>query len=284
MIPTPRRGNALIALSAVFFATMAVLVRTLAGRVPAAQVVVFRHLVGLSVIGAYFLFRGRGPTLARPRLLLLRGVFGGAAVLSYFVAIERLGAAPATILNYASPIYATFWAALLLKERPSRMSLVGLVCATVGAILVASSTHPTASWTSLGGALAGIASGVFGGAAITAVKAARSNADAPTVFGAFSLVGLLMGLLPAVSTWTTVDAPTLLVLLLVGFLALVGQLLFTQGLAYTTATSGSATTQLVPVLSWALAVLFLKEPIQPLAAGGALFSVGGVLLGIVPRK
>ena len=100
-------GLVAIAASALFFALMAVTTRTLAGRVPAPQVSLVRFAVGLLGAGVLFLARGRGPDLRRRGLLVLRGGFGGAAVLTYFVAIERLGVAPGTVLNYTAPVFAS---------------------------------------------------------------------------------------------------------------------------------------------------------------------------------
>lgn len=278
---SPRTGLLLIALSSAFFAGMAVLARTLAGRVPAAELVTLRHVVGVLAMAAWFVARRRGPTLKRPGLLALRGVLGGAAVLTYFIAIDRLGAATATVLNYLSPVYAAVWAWLFLAERPGKALWAGLGLATLGAVLVTlATTGGGAPEATVVGALSGLVSGVFGGGAMATVKAVRDDADAPTVFTSFSLVGLLLAAPVAAPGWVPLDGKTWLVAGAVGVLALTGQLLFTLGMGFTTATAGSATTQLVPVLSWVLSIGLLGEAVRPLAALGALLCVGGVLLGL----
>lgn len=277
-------GTAVIALSSLFFAAMAVLSRTLAGRVPAAEQVVVRHAIGLAVIALVFAARRQVPVLKRPGLLALRGVLGGGAVLAYFVAIERLGAAPATVLNYISPVFAALWAAAFLGERPSRTMFLGLVLATGGAALVtlASGDFTTLSSSAVG-ALAGLASALLGGAAMATVKAAREDADAFTIFLAFSVLGLAMGVPFAAAHWVPLGGAELATGALIGALAVAGQLLFTWGMGHTTATAGSATTQLVPVFAWTMAIGLLGEPVRPLAFAGALLCVAGVLVGVVRR-
>lgn len=276
-----RRGTALIALSSLFLGLMAVVARTLADRVPASELVVIRHAVGLIAMAAYFLARRRPPSLARPGLLFLRGFFGGGAVLTYFYAIHELGAAPATVLNYISPVYAAVWAALFLSERPSRMTIVGLVLATLGATLVTLSTASLSSFTGSGlGALSGIASGLFGGAAMATIKAVREDNDPFTVFLAFCVVGLAMSAPFAIRSYVPLEGATLAIALLVGVLAIVGQVLFTWGMGLTSATAGSATTQLVPAFAWVLALTWLGERVTALAVVGAVCCVGGVLLGM----
>ena len=56
-------------------------------------------------------------TFQRLDLLLYRGLFGGVAVLLYFLAIEHIPVGIATLLNYSSPIFSVAFAALFLGER-----------------------------------------------------------------------------------------------------------------------------------------------------------------------
>lgn len=264
---------------------MAVLARTLSAEVPAAELVVIRHAVGLVAMAALFVAQRRRPSTTRPWLLFLRGFLGGGAVLCYFYAIHSLGAAPATVLNYIAPVYAAVWAALFLKERATRLVLVGLVIATVGAVLV---TVSTGDFDGRGappvGAFAGILAGLFGGAAMATIKAVREDTDSATVFLSFCAVGLLMAAPFAVPQWVPLSGSTLAVALLIGLLAVAGQLLFTWGMGFTSATTGSATTQLVPVFAWVLALGWLHERVTSLAVVGAVLCVGGVLLGMAGRS
>jgi len=285
-IAAPRRsGVGLIALSSLFFAVMAVTARTLAGQVPPAQLVTLRHVVGLGGMAVFFPALRRKPNLSRPWLLLLRGVLGGTAVLTYFTAIHHLGAAPATVLNYAAPIYAAVFAAVFLGERPTPFMAVGLVLASAGAALVALSGEGLHfSGASGVGAIAGVASGIAGGAAMTTIKAVREDADSGTVFLAFSVVGLAMAAPLAVGHWVPLEGWVLVRVLAVGVLAIFGQMLFTWGMGHTSATVGSATTQLVPAFSWVLALGVLKEQVTAASVLGAVMCVAGVLLGAMRRR
>jgi drug/metabolite transporter (DMT)-like permease len=264
---------------------MAITTRTLAGRVPAAQVSLVRFVVGLSGAGVLFLARRRGPDLRRWGLLVLRGGFGGAAVLTYFLAIERLGAAAGTVLNYTAPVFASVFAHLFLGERSAWTARSGLVLATLGAALVAfSSASASPLATPVVGVLAGLSAPVFGGAALTAMKKVRDDTDALSVFFALCAVGLVLSLPFAVNSWVPIDETTLVPLLAIGGLGLLGQLLLTWGMGHTTATAGSATTQLVPAFAWVLALGWLHEAVQPLAVLGAALCVSGVVGGVIPWR
>lgn len=276
-----RNGVAIIALSSLFFGVMAVTTRLLSGVVPAAQVVTVRFAVGAVACAAYFLLRGVRPQLKQWKLLLGRGIFGGLAVLTYFFAIERLGAAAATVLNYSSPIYAAFFAAWFLGEQSTWLKRTGLLAATVGSALVTLSSAPLTSFVPDLGAIAGVASAVVGGAAMTSIRKLRNDTDAVTIFFAFCVVGAVISAPVAAPTWVPLDGRALWLCLAVGLLSIGGQLLFTWGMGYTTATMGSATTQLVPAVAWVLSVVWLSEPLTALGTLGALCCVTGVLLGVV---
>jgi drug/metabolite transporter (DMT)-like permease len=274
------RGTWLIVVSSVFFAVMAVLARHLSATVPAAQLSFVRFAVGAVLMTVWFLTRREAPDVRRPVKLLLRGLFGTGAVLTYFIAIEKLGSGPATVLNYCSPIWAAVFAGLVLHERPTGLSRIGLGLATLGAILVSIATGEFKEPLSPGlGGLAGLASGVFGGAAITVIRSLRQDTNAATVFLAFSVVGASVSGPLSAPGWVPLEGGLLAACLVMGLLSVGGQLLFTSGMGFTSATAGSAITQLVPVLAWVLGLTVLKEPLQPLSALGALLCVTGVLLG-----
>lgn len=281
--PGSGRGTSVIALASLFFALMAVATRTLAGAVPAAQVSAVRFAVGLAGAVLLLVLRRRGPDLRAWRLLALRGVLGGAAVLTYFFSIEALGAAPATVLNYSSPVFASLFAFLFLKERSSVASRFGLALATLGAGLVAWASgggHGSGRAHTLG-IVAGLLTPVIGGAAMATIRRVRDETDSLSVFLAFCLVGLVMSLPLSLASWVPITSSVAPTLLAVGALGLLGQLLFTWGMGHTTATLGSATTQLVPVLAWILAIGWLHESVSALAVVGAILCVGGVLVGVV---
>lgn len=278
-------GTAVIAVSSLFFGVMAVLTRTLAGQVPAAQIAAVRFAVGIAGCGLLFAWNRRMPSLVQWRLLGLRGLFGGVAVVTYFFAIERLGAAPATVLNYSSPIYAAAFAAWFLGETSTSLRRVGLLVATSGAVLVTFSSGSVANPLVPDiGAIAGVLSAISGGAAMTVIRRLRNDTDALTVFLAFCVVGFLVSVPLAAPGWVPMSGHALAICLAVGVLSIAGQLLFTYGMGFTSATSGSATTQLVPAVAWTLALGWLGEPVTVLGVVGAVLCVSGVLLGVVPWR
>ena len=106
MAPDPARSPSLILLgSSLSFAVMAFAAKLASQSLPGDQVAFLRFALML----APFLVRPRlvreALTYQRLDLLAYRGVFGGVAVLLYFLAIEKIPVGMATLLNYSSPVW-----------------------------------------------------------------------------------------------------------------------------------------------------------------------------------
>jgi drug/metabolite transporter (DMT)-like permease len=272
-----------IALSSVCVSAMALLARSLGASLPASELVVLRFAVGLVGLLLLFAVTGRRPVLRHPRMLLLRGVLGGATVLTYFHAIAAVGVGPATLLNYLSPIHGALFAWLFLRE-PIRPRLVlGLVCSALGAGLVLlgqSQAHAAFSWP---GAVEGFLSGVFAGGVVTSVKRLREDTDSLSIFLAFCVVGLAVSLPLAVPQWVWPSPHGALLAVAMGLFAFASQLLWNQAIKHVPAASAGAVSFLTPAISFVVAVVVFDEVPTALTSAGALLCVAGVAIGVIRR-
>ena len=64
----------------------------------------------------------------------MRGAYGGAAVLFYFIGIAHLPVGIATLLNYTAPVFTAIYAALFLGEAITRATLGALALTSVGVV------------------------------------------------------------------------------------------------------------------------------------------------------
>ncbi|MFN2370249.1 MAG: DMT family transporter [Candidatus Krumholzibacteriia bacterium] len=177
--------------SGLSFALMAASVK-LAGDLPVAVKVFFRNLVTLGITAVALAHARANPFAATPfwPLLLVRAVCGLAGVWLYFVALGGMNLADASLLNKTSPFFATLFAVLLLGERLVRAMVPVLLLAFLGAALV---IKPAFAYSPLP-ALAGLASGLFAGAAYTAVRSLKGRAAPDRIIFVFSLVSILVTL------------------------------------------------------------------------------------------
>src|SRR4029077_14402161 len=122
---------------------MALATKVASARLPGPQVAFIRFLIGIVACG---IARIRVPMRARNKVgLLLRGAYGGAAVLFYFMAIAHLPVGIATLLNYTAPVFTAIYAALFLGEAITRPTLGALGLTTIGVVMVMQGTAPAGS-------------------------------------------------------------------------------------------------------------------------------------------
>jgi drug/metabolite transporter (DMT)-like permease len=277
-----RRPPAVAALAsaALVFAIMAVLARAAAGRVPATEIAFVRFAVGLLACGVAAL---RVPFRAHNKLgLVLRGAYGGTAVLFYFLAIAHLPVGIATLLNYTMPVFAAIYAAVFLREVVARGTLLALAITTVGVALVIAGTAPPRADGGLGVGvwhLVGLGSAMLSGAAVATIRQVRKSDGSWEIFAAFCVAGALVTGPPALVQWVPPRPAEWAALIGVGLTSVIAQLLMTYALRYVRAALGGVIAQLTPVGSMALGWLLLDERIGGLALVGAALTLAGVTLG-----
>ncbi|WP_041454034.1 DMT family transporter [Anaeromyxobacter sp. K] len=280
-----RRARALLFASAVLFGASAALAKLAARQgMSGGQATLVRFAIGLAAVLA--LFRARPGTFRphRKDLLFARGLFGGVAALLYFLAIERIPAGEATLLNNTFPIWAVLLSLFVLNERPTVHLWIALAVASAGVWLVlgGGSVRLGLGW----GEGLGIVSGVLGGAAVTAIRALRPTDNAPTIFFSFSVGGLLVSLPFALQAWPSAPG-AYLAALGVGAVAFLAQLSMTEAYGALSVPEAALWQQLTPIASY-LWALSLGERLSLATVLGVLLGLGGILygslLGHAPRE
>jgi drug/metabolite transporter (DMT)-like permease len=278
-----RQAVGTLVASAVVFGFMAVTARVASRRIPAAEVAMFRFLLGVLVVAVVAV---TGRATLRPTKwgwLLMRGIFGGTAVLLYFSCIEHVGAGLATLLNYTAPVWTMLLGWWLLGERPRRTAAVALVLTLLGVVGVVGGSLRTVHngvW-----ALAGVFSAMASGVAITSIRAVRRRSadgageSAWTVFASFTGFGLLVtlpGVFGPLGRWVTPLASDWGILAAVAVLSVVAQLLMTQALEHVTGATMGIIHQLTVIVAMLCGVLFLGERLAGWSLVGSVLTVSGV--------
>jgi drug/metabolite transporter (DMT)-like permease len=273
------RARALLFGASVLFGLSAVLVRLATrGGMNGGQVTLVRFAVGLAAVVGIFAAR---PGTFQPRrkwLLASRGGFGGISALLYFLAIERIPAGEATLLNNTFPIWAVLLSLFLLNERPTIHLLVALALASAGVFLVLGGGGVQLG---LGtGELVAVISGVSGGAAVTSIRALRaSHTNAFTIFFSFAVGGLLVAIPFAFDAWPTTPLPWIATLG-VGVVAFLAQLFMTEAYGALSVPEAAVWQNLTPIASY-LWALTLGESMGWSTVLGVLLGVAGIVYGSV---
>lgn len=238
-----------------------------------------RFMISLVPIMIVPSFRRAAFTFQRIDLLIYRGLFGGVAVLLYFLAIAHIPVGIATLLNYTTPIFSGFFAAMFIGESIRPRVILPLAVALLGVVLVVSGRDTPQHLLGIGvWELAGLGSAILSGAAVTAIRSARRTEGAWAIFASFSLFGLVATAPFALWSWTEPTLHEWGLLLAVGILSIGAQLLMTYSYRWVETVTAGVISQLAVVISMVLGFTFLHDAITTKAAVGSLLTLTGVLL------
>ena len=266
----PADGLVTILAASFLFGVMAVCVRAVSTEIPPAQVAFVRFAGALALLVGTAGRRALRPAAAPVRVLVLRGVFGGGAILLWFHGIRDAGAALATVLHSAYPVFAAFFAALLLGERVTPATAAALALNLSGAALVVGGELNLETATTRGAFLS-LAAAVLAGAAVTTARHLRARESATVVTTWFMLTGTAMSAPALALGMPSLSATTVAGLVGIVLTSTGAQWLLHEGLGTTTAARASLAAATNIVVASFLEALVLGARLSPrLLAGGGL--------------
>ena len=277
----PVQGALLLALSALLFSLMGVLIREVSSTAGNEAVVFFRNLIGVLAFLPLVLLKGVAPlSTQRLKSHLWRSGFGLLAMYCFFYAIAHLPLADAMVFTYSAPVFTPLIAWWWLKEPLTRrMQLTSLV-GFAGVLLVAKPSG--ALFDSL--SLVGLAASILAAFAFVSIREMSDTEPAFRMVFYFALFSTLGSTVPFVLTWQPLSNSTLLLLVAVGVMATISQLAMSK--AYTLAPPGliGPFAYLAIVFSGLLAWLRWGETPDLWSIIGTLLIFGASLSAVIRRK
>ena len=273
------RARLLLFFAAALFGLLAVLARlaSLEG-FAAAQVATVRFAVGTVLTLGLFRLRPGTFRPVRRGLLVTRGVLGGLAALLYFYALSMIPAGQATLLNNTFPVVAVGISYFTLGEKPSWHLLLALGVTSLGVYLVVGGgqLNFTMGW----GQWVAIASAILGAGAVTSIRALRATDNAPTIFFAFTLGGLIVSAPLAVGPWSP-HLHAWVFAIAAGVVSFAAQIFMTEAYGALTVAEAAVWQQLTPVASYLWAGAVLAESLSAVGVAGVVVGIAGVVYGSV---
>lgn len=225
-------GLRYMALGALAFSVMSLLVKVVGQRLPSQEIVFFRAVVTL-VLSYWGVRAARVDAWGtNRRLLVLRGLIGFVALSAFYYAVIHLPLADATVIQYTNPVFATLLATRALGERLRLREVGTLVVSMVGVVIV---TRPSflfggESALPLLAAGIGLVGAVASGTAYVSVRKLRATEHPMVIVFYFALVSVICSM-PLAAPGALLPTPTEWVLLLaIGATTHVGQVAITRGL------------------------------------------------------
>ncbi len=224
----PRKGALLLAISALLFALMGVLIREVSSGVNNETVVFFRNLVGVFFFLPMILVRGFGPF--RTQHLgnhFLRTFYGLGAMYCFFYAIAHLPLADAMVFTYAAPVFTPILAWWWLKESLTGRMMFMVLLGFAGVLLVA---KPSGALFDPKG-LVGIGASLLAACAFVSIRAMSNSEPASRIVFYFSTFSALLSAIPLIWAWQPLTLTQLAMLVAIGLVATTSQLVMSKAYA-----------------------------------------------------
>ena len=197
------KGVKYMLLASLTFAFMGAFAKLASEHMSSLEVVFFRNLAGVLIIGFAIFKKPMRQVGGKPWLLFFRGLMGFLSLLAYFYNIAHISLGDAVTFSKTAPIFTALFAWLFLSEKLSFKAWMAVMIGFVGIMFI---TQPSAiGFTKYD--LLGIFSGIGAALAYTSIRELKKYYDTRAIVLSFAGVGtagpiLLFLIAPYVQTQT----------------------------------------------------------------------------------
>lgn len=222
------RGAVFVTIGALLLVVMAVFVKMLGKRLDSFQILFFRSFVGLLfVLPLAFRY---GLDICRTKYPLKHLTRGGIGILGnfcFFYSITHLLLADAMALQFSRPLFMIVLAALFLGERAGWARGIATVVGFAGIVII---TRPFGAGFEPA-AIIGALGALFGALVVVAIKQLSKTESTTVIMFYYAFWGAVFSFPAALYVWQTPTWHELGLLVIVGFLGIVGQSGITRGVS-----------------------------------------------------
>ncbi|MCK9264071.1 MAG: DMT family transporter [Desulfomonilia bacterium] len=266
----PAAGALNILGAALMFAMLGALVRLASSTLPNEVVVFFRNIFALVFLMPILLYRRTGVSLHPPRsmvpLHLFRAATGLSAMYCYFYSLAHLKLAEAVLLSYTSPLFIPIIAFLWLREPMDRRVIRAVVIGFAGVLLILKPGVGIFQPVSLIALLAAVLASL----AMVSIRRMSFSEPPGRIVFYYTLFSTLISAMPLSWAWQTPGRPAFLVLLLVGVVAVAGQIFMTRGYSLAPASVVVPFIYAAVIFAAIIGWIFWDESLDALTAAGAV--------------
>lgn len=270
-----RKAVLYMLLSTLVFTVMNTLVKSMI-HIGTYELVFFRAL-GSVVLGTSILIYQKVPLLGKQRpLLVLRAILGLISILFYYQSMQHLQVGTAITLRYVSPIFATLFAILLLKEdvRPIQWLFFGLAFA--GVVLIKGLDNQVNTH----GFLLAMGAAVFSGAVYVVIRRLGPTENPMVIVNYFMGISLVISGLFAWPRWVAPQGIEWPLLLSLGIWGFVAQVFMTKAFQIAVTNVVAPLKYMEVIFTVLMGMAFLGELYTYWSVLGMLMIMGGLLLNL----
>ncbi len=260
------------------FSAMAVGGRELAAELSTFQILFFRGLIGLAIVGGLALRQGGAVVLRTRRWLLhvTRNLAHFVGQYGWFYGLAFIPLAEVFAIEFTVPLWTALLASVLLRERLTRIRLAAVTLGVFGTLIIlrpgAGIVHPAA--------LAVLVAAFGFAVAHVATKKLVSTESPLTILFYMTLIQLPLSLFPSLANWTLPSSQGWLWVVVVGIAALTAHYCMARALRLADAIVVVPLDFLrLPLIALVGALLYGETVTWSLALGSALI-LGGIVLNL----
>jgi drug/metabolite transporter (DMT)-like permease len=273
-----------MALASTFFCIAGCLIKS-GSHIGVYRMAFFRFVIGLGLIATAVMSGRVTLVFNNKKLLFLRGLAGGIAILIGLVSITRLGLGKGMVLICSYPIFASVISAVFLKERLRLFDIGAILTAVAGIYFIAYEKQQGFSLLVFGKyELLAVLGAVIAGIAVSLIRKLHDTDSSLAIYFSQCLVGMWLVLGPSLSSEGPVGLNGVFILLGIGVTVTIGQLLMTEGFKYVPVKTGSLLLMLEPVLCYIAGVAIFSENLTISRVFGSVLVIGACMVVMAGRK
>lgn len=169
------------------FALMGACAKELSVHMDSLEVVFFRNIIGVILVGISFLKMPVKQVGGKPFLLFFRGLMGFLALIAFFYNIGHISLADAMTFSRTSPMFTALLAFWFFKEKLGVKEFLALIIGFIGIIFIMKPNGLQLDLTDILGLLSGIGAAL----AYTSVKELKKYYDTRMIVLSFMLTGTI---------------------------------------------------------------------------------------------
>jgi len=209
------------------FAIMGTLVRMVSETLNNEMVVFFRNLFALVFMMPFLITRSGLPKLKtdKPFFHLLRTATGLCAMYCYFYALAHMKLAEAVLLSYTTPLFIPLIAFIWLREPVPKMVRFAVIIGFAGVVFILKPGFGIFQPVSVIALIAAI----FASIAMVTIRSMSQSEPPGRIVFYYTALSTLLSAIPLFWAWEMPQGNIMALLLLMGIVAVSGQLLMTRG-------------------------------------------------------
>jgi len=249
------------------------------------RIAFFRFVIGFGLIAIAVMSGRLTLVFNNKKLLFLRGLAGGIAILIGLISITKLGLGKGMVLICSYPIFASVISAVFLKERLRLFDIGAILTAIAGIYFIAYEEQQGFSLLVFGKyELLAVLGAVIAGIAVSLIRKLHDTDSSSAIYFSQCVVGMWLVLGPSFSNEGSIGLNGVFILLGMGATVTVGQLLMTEGFKYVPVKTGSLLLMIEPVLCYIAGVARFSERLTVYRALGSLLVIGACMVVMAGRK